>query len=139
STPGLGKSTVAANKVAAVADMRARSGTGGKDKHRPSQHSIEGASKTLSKSLESRRGSTSSRKALPFTIGGGGLLTSTPLASETNSLRAAASETASAKSPPSTAQPPEAGTGVPVSQTVNGKGVTETNGKSAEQVEAPEV
>ncbi|CAI4216694.1 unnamed protein product [Parascedosporium putredinis] len=42
STPGLGKSTVAANKVEAVADMRARSATKGKDKQRLSQHSIEG-------------------------------------------------------------------------------------------------
>lgn len=100
STPGLGKSTVAANKVEAVADMRARSATKGKDKQRLSQHSIEGVSRTLSKSLESRRGSTSSRKTLPFTIGAGGLLKGTPLASETNSLRAAASETTSAKSPP---------------------------------------
>ncbi|SPO00901.1 related to myosin heavy chain [Cephalotrichum gorgonifer] len=104
STPGLGKSTVAANTVEAVADMRTRLGTGGKHKTKLSQHSIEGVSKTLSKSLESRRGSSSSRKTLPFTIGGGGLLKGTPLASETNSVRAAASETASGTSPTTGAQ-----------------------------------
>lgn len=98
STPGLGKSTVAANTVEAVAEMRSRSGTGSNHKNRLSQHSIEGVSKTLSKSLESRRGSSSSRKGLPFAMGGGGLLKGTPLASETNSIRAVPSETASGTS-----------------------------------------
>lgn len=99
STPGLGKSTVAANTVEAVAEMRTRSGTRGSHKSRLSQHSMEGVSKTLSKSLENRRGSSSSRKGLPFAIGSGGLLKGTPLASETNSIRAAASEAASGTSP----------------------------------------
>jgi len=104
STPGLGKSTVAANNVEAVADMRNRSGSGGgKDKAKGSHMGIDGVSKTLSKSLESRRSSTSSRKALPFNIGGGSLLKN-PLASETNSLRAAASET-----PPVGASPTHGG------------------------------
>ncbi|PKS10519.1 hypothetical protein jhhlp_002271 [Lomentospora prolificans] len=137
STPGLGKSTVAANKVEAVADMRARSGTEGKDKQRLSQQSIEGVSKTLSKSLESRRGSTSSRKTLPFAISGGGLLKNTPLASETNSLRAAASETASAKSPPGVG--PQGGLDY---LETTGRAAPRNgdvgNDKSAEQAEAPE-
>jgi len=139
STPGLGKSTVAANKVEAVADMRGRSGTVGKDKQRLSQHSIEGVSKTLSKSLESRRGSTSSRKALPFTIGGGGLLKSTPLASETNSLRAAASETASVRSPPRSGAHVEANDGEPAGRAAHGKGHVDGDGKAVEQTGAPEV
>jgi autophagy-related protein 11 len=95
STPGLGKSTVAANNVEAVADMHSRSASGGKDKQRGTASSIEGVSKTLSKSLESRRSSTGSRKALPFAIG----LKSNALASETNSLRAAAPETPVGTSP----------------------------------------
>lgn len=99
STPGQGKSTVAANTVEAVAEMRTRSGTGSNHKSRLSQHSIEGVSKTLSKSLENRRGSSSSRKTLPFAIGSGGLLKGSPLASETNSVRVAPSETASGTSP----------------------------------------
>jgi autophagy-related protein 11 len=99
STPGLGKSTVAANTVEAVADMRSRSGTGtGKDKAKGAHGGIDGVSKTLSKSLESRRSSTSSRKALPFNIGAGSPLKK-PVSSETNSLRAAAPETPAGASP----------------------------------------
>lgn len=104
STPGLGKSTVAANTVEAVAEMRTRTGTASNHKNRLSQHSMEGVSKTLSKSLENRRGSSSSRKTLPFAIGSGGLLKGTPLASETNSVRAVPSEAASGTSPTPAAQ-----------------------------------
>ncbi|CAK7268235.1 oligomeric, coiled-coil, peripheral membrane protein [Sporothrix epigloea] len=71
STPGLGKSTVAANRVEAVADIhthaRPASGRGlglGLVGGRPT--GIDGVSKTLSRSLESRRSSTSSRKAAPL-------------------------------------------------------------------------
>lgn len=92
STPGLGKSTVAANKVDAVAEraqIRTASGKGlGLGGRGPT--GIDGVSKTLSKSLESRRSSTSSKKALPFGIGGGGK--GSGLASEANSIRAAAAD-----------------------------------------------
>ncbi|CAK7238481.1 oligomeric, coiled-coil, peripheral membrane protein [Sporothrix eucalyptigena] len=115
STPGLGKSTVAANHVEAVADIhthaRTASGRGlglGLVGGRPT--GIDGVSKTLSRSLESRRSSTSSRKAAPLAAaaaaaightsgvaGGSGLaaaaLRGTAVASETNSLRAAPADT----------------------------------------------
>lgn len=73
STPGLGKTTVAANKVDAVAErsqLRTASGKGLGLVGRGAT-GIDGVSKTLSRSLESRRSSTSSRKAMPFGIGGG--------------------------------------------------------------------
>ena len=108
STPGLGKSTVAANNVAAVADMHGAharalvSKSKGKSKllgggGSPSGGGIEGVSRTLHRSLESRRSSTSSRKA-PATATGaakGG----SALASETNSLRAAAGDSPVVESP----------------------------------------
>ncbi|CAM1506681.1 Fc.00g063220.m01.CDS01 [Cosmosporella sp. VM-42] len=98
STPGMGKSTVAANTVEATANIHAH---GGKGKSRDSVNSIEGIGKTLSKSLESRRSSSGSKKGtLPFNIGGGtGLLKNSALASETNSLRAAPTDTPTAASP----------------------------------------
>ncbi|KAJ1334048.1 autophagy-related protein 11 [Microdochium nivale] len=89
STPGLAKSTVAANTVAAVADMQGARGSKSKSKlGRPS--GIEDLSKTLSKSLDSRRSSTSSKKAIPFAVGAGvaAAAKGSALASETNSLRA---------------------------------------------------
>lgn len=91
STPGLGKTTVAANKVDAVADrshVRTASNKAlGLVSRGPT--GIEGVSKTLSKSLESRRSSTSSRKAVPVGgVGGRG----SALASEANSVRATAAE-----------------------------------------------
>ncbi|KAK5651735.1 hypothetical protein OQA88_11697 [Cercophora sp. LCS_1] len=94
STPGLAKSTVAANNVEAMAERGVKKLPG----RGAISSGIEGVSKTLSKSLESRRSSTSSRKALPFAIGvvrG----RDSPLASETNSLRAAAADTPTATSP----------------------------------------
>ncbi|KAJ9157363.1 Autophagy-related protein 11 [Pleurostoma richardsiae] len=94
STPGLAKSTVAANNVEAVADMRthARTGSGkGLGLVGRGHPGIDVASKSLSKSLESRRSSTNSRKAVPFATGAGGR--GSALASETNSLRAAAADT----------------------------------------------
>jgi autophagy-related protein 11 len=88
STPGLGKSTVASNKVEAMADMHAH-GRPGKHKSKLGPNGgIEGVSRTLSKSLESRRSSTGSKKALPFAAGAIAAKGSA-LASETNSLRAA--------------------------------------------------
>lgn len=90
STPGLGKTTVAANKVDAVAErshVRNASGKGLGLVGRPST-GINGVSKSLSKSLESRRSSTSSRRAMPFGIGVKG----SALASEANSGRATAAE-----------------------------------------------
>ncbi|KAI1360918.1 autophagy-related protein 11-domain-containing protein [Xylaria arbuscula] len=88
STPGLGKSTVASNKVEAVADMHSH-GQSGKHKSKLGPHSgIEGVSRTLSKSLESRRSSSGSKKALPFAAGATAAKGSA-LASETNSLRVA--------------------------------------------------
>lgn len=92
-TPGMGKSTVAANTVEATANIQTQA-LRAKGKNRDSISSIEGINKTLSKSLESRRSSSGSKKAaLPFSIGGTALLKSSALASETNSLRAAAPET----------------------------------------------
>lgn len=112
STPGMSKTTVAANNVEAVAEKthaRTSSGKGlGLVGHRPT--GIDGVSKSLSKSLESRRSSTGSKKALPFAVGvvGG---RGSALASETNSLRAVAAESPIATSPtmqhstPQVAQP----------------------------------
>ncbi|KAL2263855.1 hypothetical protein VTK26DRAFT_4764 [Humicola hyalothermophila] len=101
STPGLAKSTVAANNVEAMADMhthgRARPKTGGLTGRGGATSGIEGVSKTLSKSLESRRSSTGSRKALPFAIGVAKGRDSA-VASETNSLRAAPTDTPAATS-----------------------------------------
>jgi len=86
-TPGLGKSTVASNKVEAVADMHSH-GRPGKHKSKLGPNGgIEGVSRTLSKSLESRRSSTGSKKALPF-VAGATAAKGSALASETNSLRA---------------------------------------------------
>lgn len=91
-TPGLGKSTVAANNVEAMADIRTHQPRTGASKLLPGSKNtgIEGVSRTLSKSLESRRSSTgSTRKALPFAGGAGASAAkSSALASETNSLRA---------------------------------------------------
>lgn len=99
STPGMGKSTVAANTVAATANIQSQP-IRVKGKNRDSITSIEGINKTLSKSLESRRSSSNSKKGLPFSIAGGtALLKSSALASETDSLRAAAPETPLASSP----------------------------------------
>ncbi|KAF4453853.1 hypothetical protein F53441_3539 [Fusarium austroafricanum] len=98
STPGMGKSTVAANTVEATANIHTHA-TGGKGKSRDSVTSIEGINKTLSKSLESRRSSTGSKKALPFQLGGTTLLKNSALASETNSLRAHPTDTPSGTSP----------------------------------------
>ncbi|CAJ2513133.1 Uu.00g012520.m01.CDS01 [Anthostomella pinea] len=99
STPGLGKSTVASNNVAAVADMHAH-GRPGKPKSKlGSSGGIEGVSRTLSKSLESRRSSTGSKKSLPV-AGGTVAAKGSALASETNSLRAVAADSpADAPSP----------------------------------------
>ncbi|KJZ73499.1 hypothetical protein HIM_07055 [Hirsutella minnesotensis 3608] len=98
-TPGMGKSTVAANNVEATADIHSHGGKG-KGRNRDSVASIEGINKTLSKSLDSRRSSSTSKKALPFpTVGSTALLKNSALASETNSLRAAASETPAGTSP----------------------------------------
>ncbi|EGS23361.1 uncharacterized protein CTHT_0010290 [Thermochaetoides thermophila DSM 1495] len=102
STPGLGKSTVATNNVEATGDMhthgRASSKVGGVIGRSSASSGIEGVSKTLSKSLERRRSSTSSKKALPFTIGVGRGRESA-VASETNSLRTAPADTPTAASP----------------------------------------
>lgn len=104
STPGLGKTTVAANKVDAVAEkshIRKASGKGlGLVNRAP--NGIDGVSKTLSKSLESRRSSTSSRRETPVRLGGKG----SALASEANSLRAAAAESPDAAGDPSAQQLP---------------------------------
>ncbi|KOS18491.1 Autophagy-related protein 11 [Escovopsis weberi] len=98
-TPGMGKSTVAATPVEATANIQTQMARG-KGKRGESIASIEGINKTLSKSLESRRSSSGSKKALPFSIGGTALLKNSALASETNSLRAVPSETPIGASPP---------------------------------------
>lgn len=97
STPGMGKSTVAGNTVEATANIHTHA-VKGKGKARDSVNSIEGINKTLSKSLESRRSSSGSKKALPF-AGNAAFLKSNAVASETSSLRAAAPETPSGTSP----------------------------------------
>jgi autophagy-related protein 11 len=106
STPGLGKSTVAANKVDAMADMHTHGRTNSKGSvlgvgRGLASSGIQGVSKSLSKSLESRRSSTGSRKALPFAVGvgarGGGR--DSAAVSETNSLRAAPGDTPVGTSP----------------------------------------
>ncbi|RWA07996.1 hypothetical protein EKO27_g7103 [Xylaria grammica] len=95
STPGLAKSTVASNRVEAVADMHSH-GRPGKHKSKLGPNGgIEGVSRTLSKSLESRRSSSGSKKALPFAAGVTAAKGSA-LASETNSLRAAPAESPAA-------------------------------------------
>ncbi|KAJ4145080.1 hypothetical protein LMH87_003940 [Akanthomyces muscarius] len=97
-TPGMGKSTVAANNVEATANIQSQS-VRAKGKNRDSISSIEGINKTLSKSLESRRSSSNSKKT-PFPIAGGAaLLRGSALASETDSLRATAPETPAGTSP----------------------------------------
>lgn len=102
STPGMGKSTVAGNTVEATANIHTHAAKG-KGKARDSVNSIEGINKTLSKSLESRRSSSASKKALPF-AGSAAFLKSNAVASETSSLRAAAPETPSGTSPTQGAQ-----------------------------------
>jgi len=101
-TPGLAKSTVAANNVEAMADMHTHGRPGSKNGvpagRGAASSGIEGVSKTLSKSLESRRSSTGSRKALPFAVGAARGRDS-PLASETNSLRAAPTDSPTVASP----------------------------------------
>ncbi|CRK27925.1 hypothetical protein BN1723_018325 [Verticillium longisporum] len=80
-----------------------------KDKQRATGHSIEGVSKALSKSLESRRSSTNSKKALPLGAGAH-LLKGNAVASETNSLRTAPAESPPAQEP----QAPEAEASGPI-------------------------
>ncbi|KAK2591136.1 oligomeric, coiled-coil, peripheral membrane protein [Conoideocrella luteorostrata] len=99
STPGMGKSTVAATNVEATANIQSLP-IKGKGKNRDSVTSMEGINKTLSKSLDSRRSSSGSKKALPFpNAGGTALLKSSALASETNSLRAVAADSPAGTSP----------------------------------------
>ena len=57
STPGLGKSTVAATNVDATGSIR---------RSKKSSSGVEGINKTLSKSLDSRRGSNNSKKSVPL-------------------------------------------------------------------------
>ncbi|KAI2606946.1 autophagy-related protein 11-domain-containing protein [Hypoxylon fragiforme] len=93
STPGL-----------AIADIHAH-GRPSKGKSKlGSNGGIEGVSRTLSKSLESRRSSTGSKKALPLGTGKG-----SALASETNSLRAVVADSPGATSPSPAAEQGAAG------------------------------
>lgn len=121
STPGLGKTTVAANKVDAMAErshVRTSSskalGLGG----RPPT-GIDGVSKTLSKSLESRRSSTSSKRAMPFGIGGKG----SGLASEVNPARATAAESPEPAAGPSTQQARDNSTEQASEHSAKGEGI----------------
>ncbi|KAI1641097.1 autophagy-related protein 11-domain-containing protein [Biscogniauxia mediterranea] len=102
STPGLGKSTVAANNVEVIADMHAHGRSGKSRSKIGSNGGIEGVSRTLTKNLESRRSSSGSKKALPFA----GAAKSSALASETNSARGVVID--SPIEGPSTAGPGEA-------------------------------
>ncbi|KAF5617418.1 myosin heavy chain [Fusarium sp. NRRL 52700] len=128
STPGMGKSTVAANTVEATANIHTHA-TGGKGKSRDSVTSIEGINKTLSKSLESRRSSTGSKKALPFQLGGTALLKNSALASETNSLRAHPTDT------PSGTSPTHGGLLTAANASLGQKALAE--GQKSEQLESP--
>jgi autophagy-related protein 11 len=58
STPGLGKSTVATTSVDATGSIR--------QTKKSSSSGVDGVSKTLSRSLDSRRSSSNSKKAVPF-------------------------------------------------------------------------
>lgn len=58
STPGLGKSTVASTNIDATGSINRRS-------KKSSSSGVEGINKTLSKSLDSRRSSSNSKKAVP--------------------------------------------------------------------------
>ena len=62
STPGLGKSTVASTHIDATGDIRRQK--------KSSSAGVEGLNKTLSKSLDSRRSSTNSKRGLPSGING---------------------------------------------------------------------
>ncbi|KAI1170757.1 autophagy-related protein 11-domain-containing protein [Nemania sp. FL0916] len=99
STPGLAKSTVASNNVAAVADMHSYGRTGKHKSKLGPNGGIEGVSRTLNKSLESRRSSSGSKKASPFAPGAAAAKGSA-LASETNSLRAAPADSPAADASP---------------------------------------
>ncbi|KAK1849144.1 autophagy-related protein 11 [Colletotrichum chrysophilum] len=138
-TPGLGKSTIATNNVEAMADMHTHAQANGKDKHRISVNSIEGVSKALNRSLESRRSSSNSKKAIPFAVGAGGaaLLKGNALGSETNSLRAVAPET------PTGTSPPQGGLAGPSSngqdQGQASASSPQTEGPSEERPRSPEV
>ncbi|KAF4124102.1 autophagy-related protein 11 [Geosmithia morbida] len=109
-TPGMGRSTVAANTVEATANLHTHAtGVSGKGKKRDSVASIEGINKTLSKSLESRRSSSSSKRALPFAGGQSSLLKSNPITSETNSLRAGAGASGAPGTPTAGTSPVQTG------------------------------
>lgn len=98
-TPGMGKSTVAANTVEATASIPTNNAVR-KAKGQDGSKSIEGINKTLSRSLERSRSSSSSRKARPLVATGApSLLRESALASETNSVRATHSGTPAATSP----------------------------------------
>jgi autophagy-related protein 11 len=62
STPGLGKSTVASANIDAQGSVMRRS-------KKSSSEGVQGLNKTLSKSLDSRRSSSNSKKAVPFVKG----------------------------------------------------------------------
>jgi autophagy-related protein 11 len=126
-TPGMGKSTVAANTVEATANIHTHKASG-KGKARDISRSIEGINKTLSKSLESRRSSSSSKRTHPFAgAGAQALLRGSALASETNSLRAATSETPAGTSPVQ---------GGPLSNDQAGKGLKQGEPSSSGPAEA---
>lgn len=126
-TPGMGKSTVAANTVEATANIHTHKASG-KGKARDISRSIEGINKTLSKSLESRRSSSSSKRTHPFAgAGAQALLRGSALASETNSLRAATSETPAGTSPVQ---------GGPLSNDQAGKGAKQGEPSSSGPAEA---
>jgi autophagy-related protein 11 len=78
STPGLGKSTVASARVSAEGDIR--------PSKKSSASGIEGINKTLNKSLDSRRSSGNSKKAIPFAASSH--IKNGSLATDTASLKA---------------------------------------------------
>ncbi|KAI6783735.1 Autophagy-related protein 11 [Emericellopsis cladophorae] len=141
STPGMGKSTVAANTVEATANIHTHAVI---SKGKP-KDSAAGLEKTLSKSLESRRSSSSSKRAVPLTSAGAqALLKPGVVVSETNSLRAAAPETPSATSPtqpgsPLSARPPATDRDLAGPSRAKGKAAVPADNDSAKPSEVRQV
>ncbi|EHK99209.1 putative Autophagy-related protein 11 [Glarea lozoyensis 74030] len=105
STPGLGKSTVASARIDATGDIR---------RSKKSSSSVEGINKTLSKSLDSRRSSVNSKKAVP--LAASSLIKNGTIATDAASLKA--SSTTGLQSP---AEPAEAHISRPRSREDAGK------------------
>ncbi|RDL42262.1 Taz1-interactin-like proteing factor 1 [Venustampulla echinocandica] len=114
STPGLGKSTVASANIDATGSIRRskKSSSGG----------VEGINKTLSKSLDSRRSSSNSKKAVP---GASSLVKTTSTTADSSSLKAVST---------TSIQPPGEASEDPQRESEQGN----TNGVSEQAANPPE-